>query len=65
MWIWRKERRKSGRVCKADTAFVASHFKSKVQYLFSRNEGLLMEKNNTSVSWFTVQMPVIHFMSSL
>lgn len=40
-------------------------FRIKVQYLFSRNKRLLVEKSNTSVSRFTVQMPVLHLMLSL
>lgn len=34
-------------------------------YLFYKNEGLLIEKNDTSVSQFTVHMPVVHLILSL
>lgn len=39
--------------------FFMSCFIFKVVYLFYKNEGLLIEKNNTSVSQFTVHMPVL------
>lgn len=71
MWIGRKYWPVCQYVLKANAVFVMSCFNftsvCKIVYLFcKKEEGLLIEKNDTSVSQFTVHMPLeIHLILSV